>query len=147
MPGVSITNPAGVFGQAAYHSTDIQELVSAGTIAAGDWVSFTAPGTVEAMDVSDATAVSLSAGVATEAAVAGDIVRVVRSGPVICNINDTTVAAIGDYAVKHATADGASGTVAIAAADATTVVGTILGTYLSTEIGTSGTAWVDVHKQ
>ena len=129
----------------------VDTFIAAGTIAKNDWVGFvgasaTAALKVEKLDVSDAFAATVCIGVALEGAAAGDRVQVVTRGVAICNINDTGTIALGDVAVKHATADGASGVTAIASLDATVVAGSILGIYLGPEIGTTGFAPVWVQK-
>lgn len=164
MPTQMIDNPAAAFqsvtdyltykaanGEELAYPRTVDTFVANDTIAVGDWVAFVAvagasgPGLrVEKMDVSDATAAMLKAGVAREAATAGEMLQVTTRGVALCNIGDTAAVALGDAAVKHATTDGASGRIANASIDATTVTGTILGTYLGPEIGTTNQApvWV-----
>lgn len=163
MPEAQITNPANAFNPVTDYRTWIDAagnllsyprrvdvFIAAGTITAKDWVGLVAPSSattplkIEQLDVSDAFAAFVCAGVALESGVAGDQIQVVTLGPAICNIGNTGTIAHGDSAIKHATTDGASGVTAVASVDATTVVGTILGIYLGAEIGTSDTApvWV-----
>jgi hypothetical protein len=119
-------------------------------IAIGDWVGVvpattTTPLRVEQLDVSDAFAATVCKGVAIDASTAaGKMIRVVVRGPVICNIGDTGTIVPGDVAIKHASTDGASAVTAIGSVGTSVVVGTVLGTYLSAEIGTTNTAMVDV---
>lgn len=159
MPGNEITNPKGAFRSVTSYLTyvdDAGELITYerivaqyranDTIAQYNAVGFvaataTVPLSVELLDVSDATAAASFAGVAVEAATAGDLVTIVVQGPAIVTIDNGTPAFL-DYAIKHATVDGCL--IASPAPDATTVAGTLLGVWLSAEIGTSNTAVVNV---
>lgn len=154
-----ISNPKGAFQSVTSfltYKTDSGEEISYSrqedtfrandTILATQAVGFvaataTVPLSVELLDVSDATAAASFAGVAADGGVAGDIIRVVRRGPAIVSIDDGTPAFL-NFAIKHATVDGAL--IASAAPDASTVAGTLLGVFLSAEIGTTNTAVVDV---
>lgn len=164
MPVAQITNPSGAHktvtdfvtykaadGSDLQYGQTVEEFVASDAILANDWVAFVAAATaaplkVEKLDVSDAQAANLCAGVALEGAAAGEIVRVCREGITLCNIGDTGAIAAGDVAIKHATADGCSGVTAFAAVDATTILGTVLGVYLGPEVGTTNKAPVNVHK-
>jgi len=167
MPGVELSSPLGAFRLADisdfinYRDVDsllldyprrVDSYRANGTIVQYDWVCFVAavtgsPGTplsVEQMDVSDATSDTLTAGVALEAASAGDSVQVCSFGVTLCNIGDTGTIAAGDAAIEHASTDGASAVTAVASIDGTTIVASILGIYLGAEVGTSNLAPVFV---
>jgi hypothetical protein len=159
MPANQILNPMGAFqtvtsfltyvdanGQEIQYERVTAQYRANDTIAAKNAVGFVAatagvPLSVELLDVSDATAAASFAGVATESAVAGDVITIVVQGPAIVTINNGTPAFL-DFAIKHATVDGCL--IASPAPDATTVAGTLLGVWLSAEIGTTDTAVVNV---
>lgn len=103
----------------------------------------TVPLSVEVLDVSDAAAALVFAGVALETVAAGDDITIAVSGPVVVNCDDGTPA-FGEVAVKHATVDGAliSGGTLGGTWDAADVAGTGVGVWLGAEIGTSNTGVV-----
>lgn len=150
----TITNPDGAFGYTTLDQTSGriygEYRTSApgggqGQPAVGDVVVFdslAADGivTVHKADVS-ADDVALVAGVAIEASGAtGDVIKVVRAGPVRVNIGNGTVAA-GERATFHASTDGCADS---ANADATTITGDTFGVMLGAEIGTTDKAVLDV---
>lgn len=148
----TIANPGNVWGEVANpltsgnamnHGAQIVTVRANDTIAAKNavgWVAPTAtvPLSVELLDVSDATAAAVFAGVALDSGVAGEMIRVVVEGPCIVTVDDGTPV-FGVYAIKHATVDGC--VIATATVDASTLAGTIVGVFLSAEIGTTNTAW------
>ncbi len=145
MPSGRISNPNQAYGQSGVGYQQVEEYLASGDIVAGDWVSFTGSNTVEQMDVSDATAATLSAGVATTPALSGRTVLVCVAGEVDAKIGNTTGIVVGDVAVKHGTTDGAAGRVASGNVDATTVVTSVLGVYLAAGVG--GFARVNVGRR
>ena len=139
-----INNIRGAYGQTAQGPRTVQEFVASGALTANQWVSRTGPYTVETMDVSDGDVAGLlCAGVALETVASGATVRVVTFGEAVCGIGTTTIAAVGDIAVPHASTDGASGSIAASAIGESTQ-DVQIGVYASVEIGTSNTATVVV---
>lgn len=159
MPPNTVTNVKGAFqsitsfltyktdsGEEISYARSVSQFRANDTILATQAVGFVAatagvPLSVELLDVSDATAAASFAGVAATGGVAGDIIDVVVNGPAIVSIDDGTPAFL-NFAIKHATVDGAL--IASPAPDATTVAGTLLGVFVSAEIGTTNTAVVNV---
>lgn len=137
-----ITNPGGLLGQDASYYAETTYYKAAGTIAKYEVVAFTAPGTVEQLDVSDALP-ELIAGVAQEAGVAGDYILVVTRGHTIVQVAAGDTPALGlPLAIGVADGDAA----VAAASDATTVAGDVIGVCLGAEIGTSATCWAFIER-
>lgn len=119
-----LANPAGLHGEAAsFWSVDVP-LVCADTILVGDAVAWTAPGTVEKFDVSDALP-ELFAGVAVEGGTAGKVIVVTVFGHARVNVG-ASAPALGTLAGIGA-ADGLLASVA--AIDATAVAGDNVGVF------------------
>lgn len=94
-----IANPAGAYGQAGVENNHriIFEFEASAAVAADDVVMFdTLTGTDELLSVKKATTTAVPAqiaGVAVEAAAAGEVVKVCVFGPAIVNIGTNTVTA------------------------------------------------------
>lgn len=160
MPVQAIHNPGNVWGEVSNPLTSqdpqqfnpvIMYIRANEVIAANQAVAFVAPTStvplsVEVLDVSDAFAAILFAGVALDAAsAAGKIIRVITYGPAICNTDAGDTPAVGDVATKGA-ADGkvTTGGTLGGTWDGSDVAGTAVGTYLSAKIGSTNTAWIFV---
>jgi hypothetical protein len=110
----------------------VQSYKASTAITKGNWVSFVTPTTTEPLRVAigETTAAARTwAGVALNTVAAGEMCNVVVYGYARCTVG-TTDPVFGDAAIIGAS-DGLSGV--LAAPDATTVAGTILGLYLGVE--------------
>ncbi len=131
-----IINPAGNLDQdAAYFSEDVSMIIVAGgaDITAKQVVAFTGPGTVKLMDISDAKP-ELTAGVAIEDGVAGDLILVTVWGTAIANVGASDTPQVG-LPLKLGAGDGEF-TVDSAQTDSD-IIGDMAGVCLSTEIDTT----------
>lgn len=122
-----------------YDDSNVQVFEATGTIAANDLVVVRATDDVTvkvtAADT-DLHSAQSKCGVALEAGVAGDLIRVQMHGPAVINIGSGSVA-VDERVIMTGTGGVADG---VAPADAT-VLGTTKGVWLTDEIGTSNTAW------
>ena len=136
-----IINPEGNLGQdAAFYSEDVSMIIVAGgaDIAANQVVAYTGPGTVKLMDVSDAKP-ELTAGVAIEDGVAGDLILVTVYGTVVANIGSADTPVLG-LPLKIGVADGEF--LVDDPAVSLDIIGDHAGFCLGAEIGTSNTCQV-----
>lgn len=150
MPEAMLTNPTAAFAPSSDYTTYLDgdgNLIQMGQriiqIRANDtiakWQSValvaataTVPLSCELLDVSDALkATNLYLGVAQEAGVAGDIIRVCTQGVTLAKV-DTTDPVSGSAVVIGA-ADGQVGALLIGSQDATVVANTVLGVFLDVE--------------
>ena len=133
-----IINPAGNLDQdAAFFSEDVSMIVTGVDVSANQVVAFTAPGTVEVIDITDAKP-ELTAGVAIEDGVAGDLILVTVYGTAIANIGSTTAVLGGP--LKLGAADGEFSVDAVQ--DGNDIIGDMAGFCLGDEIGSSNTCFV-----
>jgi len=151
MPSYAIQNPFGAhrqvttfasgvdtFGEPFHAPAVVQEYRANAAITLGQVVEFvygtsTVPLSVQPM--ATASSQMRFAGVALNAAAAGEVVQVCTHGHCLVNVG-ATATAIDSYLLKPATTAGV-GTVASTAADATTVAGTILGVFVGSNDGTT----------
>lgn len=151
MPSHSIQNPFGahrqvttfasgvdVFGEPFHTPAVVQEYRANAAVTRGQVVEFVYGTTTVPLSVQPMATASSQirfAGVALNDAATGETVQVCTHGHCLVNVG-ATATAIDSYLVKPATTAGV-GTVASAAPDATTVAGTILGTFVGANDGTT----------
>lgn len=138
---MTISDPLGVSNDPSYAGLRVTvPVIATAAITAGDLVALTMAADGELRGTSYATgthSTTAKAAVALDTATgANDIIMVVVWGPVLINIG-TGAVAIGEQIIPTATAGVADGV----AADATAVVGSSHGVFLTDEVGTSNQAW------
>lgn len=137
---MTIVDPQGTNGTTPTYRADYDTFECGGTIAEHDLVAFVmaTDGEIKvAAADTDTHDPAVKVGVALEAGVAGDFIRVVTRGPAIVN-TPATGPSVSEVLILTSTAGVGDGL----AADATTVAGDTHGVFLSDEIGTSNTSWV-----
>lgn len=138
---MTIADPQGTNGTglAFYDDSNVQVFEATGTIAEHDLVVIRASDDttlkVTAADT-DLHSAQSRCGVALEAGIATDFIKVQVHGPAVVNIGSGTVA-VDERVILTATGGIADG---VAPVDAT-VLGSTKGVFLTDELGTSNTAW------
>jgi hypothetical protein len=136
-----------VLGEPFHAPAVTQEYRANAAITLGQVVEFvygTATVPLSVQPMATASSQMRFAGVALNAAAAGEVVQVCTHGHCLVNVG-ATATAIDSYLLKPATTAGV-GTVASTAVDATTVTGTILGTFVGANDGTTFSP-VFLHRQ